>query len=76
MDYEVQFSTDPVLNDKIKKNQLNKRKKKTTRVNRVKSLSTILESWDQDNLMKSKQNSSWSLILNQINIKGWNWKKK
>jgi hypothetical protein len=33
MDYEVQFSTDPVLNDKIKKNQLNKRKKKTTRVN-------------------------------------------
>jgi hypothetical protein len=44
MDYEVQFSTDPVLNDKIKKNQLNKRKKKTTRVNRVKSLSTILES--------------------------------
>jgi hypothetical protein len=26
--------------------------------------------------MKSKQNKSWSLILNQINIKGWNWKKK
>jgi len=26
--------------------------------------------------MKSKQNKSLSLILNQINIKGWNWKKK
>jgi hypothetical protein len=26
--------------------------------------------------MKSKQNKLWSLILNQINIKGWNWKKK
>jgi hypothetical protein len=26
--------------------------------------------------MKSKQNKSWSLILNQINIKRWNLKKK
>jgi hypothetical protein len=25
--------------------------------------------WDQDNLIKSKQNKSWNLILNQINNK-------
>ena len=29
-DYETQFSTDPILNDKIKKNSI---KKKTPRVN-------------------------------------------
>ena len=29
-----------------------------------------------DNLMKSKQKKSWSLILNQIDNKRWNWKKK
>jgi hypothetical protein len=28
-----------------------------------------IPSWDHDNLMKSKQNKSWSLILNQIDIK-------
>jgi hypothetical protein len=39
-------------------------------------LNIILVSWDQDNLMKSKQNKSWSLILNQNNVKGWNWKEK
>jgi hypothetical protein len=66
-----------MLNDKIgKKNQLNKRHKKQPELTRVNLLSIILVSWDQDNLMKSKQNKSWSLILNQINIKGWNWKKK
>jgi hypothetical protein len=27
-DYETQFLTDPILNDKIEKNQLNKRHKK------------------------------------------------
>jgi len=26
--------------------------------------------------MKNKQNKSWSLILNQIDIKRWNYKKK
>jgi hypothetical protein len=26
--------------------------------------------------MKSKQNKLWNLILNQIDIKRWNWKKK
>jgi len=28
-------------------------------------------SWDYDNLMKSKQNKPWSLILNQLDIKRW-----
>jgi hypothetical protein len=28
-----------------------------------------IPSWDHDNLMKSEQNKSWSLILNQIDIK-------
>jgi hypothetical protein len=33
-DYKVQFPTDPMLNDKIKKtNKFNKRHKKTTQVN-------------------------------------------
>jgi hypothetical protein len=31
-----------------------------------------IPSWDHDNLMKSKQNKSWNLILNQIDIKRWN----
>jgi hypothetical protein len=39
---------------------------------RVNPLSIILGSWDQDNLIKSKQNKLWNLIHNQINIKGWN----
>jgi hypothetical protein len=64
-----------MLNDKIEKNQLNKRRKKQLEWTRVNLLSTILGSWDQDNIIKSKQNKLWSLILNQINIKRWNWKK-
>jgi len=32
-DYEAQFLTNPIFNDKIKKNQLNKKTQKTTRVN-------------------------------------------
>jgi hypothetical protein len=28
-----------------------------------------ISSWDHNNLMKSKQNKSWGLILNQIDIK-------
>jgi hypothetical protein len=43
-DYEAQLSNDPVLNDKIKKNQLNKRQKKQPESTRVKSLSIILGS--------------------------------
>jgi hypothetical protein len=61
---------------KLKKNQLNKRYKKKPELTRVNPLNIILVSWDQDNLMKSKQNKSWSLILNQNNVKGWNWKEK
>jgi hypothetical protein len=45
-----------MLNDKIEKNQLNKRHKKQLELIWVNSLSTIIGSWDQDNLMKSKQN--------------------
>jgi hypothetical protein len=57
---------------KLKKNQLNKRHKKQLESTRVNPLSIILGSWDQDNLIKSKQNKLWNLIHNQINIKGWN----
>jgi hypothetical protein len=32
-DYEAQFLTNPIFNNKIKKNQLNKKTQKTTRVN-------------------------------------------
>jgi hypothetical protein len=60
-----------MLNDKIEKKSI-KKTQKTTWVNQ---LSTIPGSWDQNNLIKSKQNKSWSLTLNQINIKRWNWKK-
>jgi len=60
------------LNDKHKKNQLNKRHKKQPESTQVNPLSIIPGSWDQDNLMKSKQNKLWSLNLNQINIKWWN----
>jgi hypothetical protein len=45
IDYETQFSTDPMLNDKIKKNQL-KIHKKTTRVNLGNLLNTIHGLWD------------------------------
>jgi len=55
-DYETQFPTDPMLNDKIEKKSI-KKTQKTTWVN---PLSTIPRSWDQNNLMKSKQNKSWS----------------
>jgi hypothetical protein len=41
--HEAQFSTDPMLNNKIKKNQLNKRHKKQPESTQVTSLSTILE---------------------------------
>jgi len=61
---------------KLKKNQLNKRYKKEPELTRVNPLNVILVSWDQDNLMKSKQSKSWSLILNQNNVKGWNLKEK
>jgi hypothetical protein len=61
-----------MLNDKHKKNQLNKRHKKQPESTQVNPLSIIPGSWDQDNLMKSKQNKLWSLNLNQINIKWWN----
>jgi hypothetical protein len=44
IDYEAQFSTDPVLNDKIEKNQLNKRHKKQPELTRVNLLSIILMS--------------------------------
>jgi hypothetical protein len=47
-----------MLNDKHKKNQLNKRHKKQPESTQVNRLSTIPGSWDQDNLMKSKQNKS------------------
>ena len=43
IDYEAQFSTDLILNDKIKK-QLNKRQKKQLESTRVNLLSTILGS--------------------------------
>jgi len=76
IDYEAHFLTDLMWNNKIKKNQLNKRYKKQLESIRVNLLSIILMSWDQNNLMKSKQNKLWNLILNQINIKGWHWKKK
>jgi hypothetical protein len=45
-----------MLNDKIEKKSI-KKTQKTTWVN---PLSTIPGSWDQNNLMKSKQNKSWS----------------
>jgi len=32
-DYEAQFLTNPIFNNKIKKNQLNKKTQKTNRVN-------------------------------------------
>jgi TPP-dependent 2-oxoacid decarboxylase len=35
-----------------------------------------ISSWDHDNLMKSKQNKSWTLILNQIDIKKMKLKEK
>jgi hypothetical protein len=44
IDYETQFSTDPMLNDKIGKNQLNKRHKKQPELTRVNLLSIILVS--------------------------------
>jgi hypothetical protein len=42
---------------------------------RANHLSTISGLWGQNNLIESKQNKSSNLILNQLNIKGWNWKK-
>jgi len=48
---------------KFLKNQLNKRYKKQLELTRVNPLSIIL------------MNKLWNLILNQINVKWWNWKK-
>jgi hypothetical protein len=47
-----------MLNDKIKKNQLNKRHKKQPELTWVNPLSIILGLWDQDNLMKKNQLNS------------------
>jgi hypothetical protein len=41
IDYKIQFSTDSMLNDKHKKNQLNKRHKKQPESTQVNRLSTI-----------------------------------
>jgi hypothetical protein len=54
---------------KLKKNQLNKRYKKQLELTRVNPLSIIFMSWDQDNLMKTKQNKLWNLILNKLILK-------
>jgi hypothetical protein len=35
-----------------------------------------IPSWDHDNLIKNKQNKSWNLIFNQIDIKKIKLKKK
>jgi len=43
-DYEVQFPTNSILNDKIKQNQLNKRHKKQHESTRLNPLSTVLGS--------------------------------
>ena len=65
-----------MLNDEIKKKyQLKKEYKKQPGSMRANHLSTISRLWGQNNLIESKQNKSSSLILNQLNIKGWNWKK-
>jgi hypothetical protein len=42
--YETQFSTDPMLNDKIEKNQLNKRYKKQPELTQGNPLSIIFVS--------------------------------
>jgi hypothetical protein len=54
---------------KFLKNQLNKRYKKQLELTRVNPLSIIFMSWDQDNLMKTKQNKLWNLILNKLILK-------
>ena len=44
IDYEAQFPNNSVLNDKIEKNQLNKRHKKQPELTRVNLLNIILVS--------------------------------
>ena len=68
-DYKTQSSTDLVLNDEIKKKLIKKRHKKQLKPTWVNPLSTILESWGQNNIIKCKKNKLCSLILNQPNIK-------
>jgi hypothetical protein len=64
------------LNDEIeKKNQLKKCHKKQLKSTWVNPLSTIFGSWGRNNMIENKQNKSYSLILIQLNIKLWNWKK-
>jgi hypothetical protein len=46
-DYETQFLTDSMLNDKIKKNQLNKRNIKQLESTRVNPLCNIPHFWDK-----------------------------
>jgi hypothetical protein len=38
-DYETQFSTDPILNDKIKKNSIKKKHRESTGVNSLNIIS-------------------------------------
>jgi hypothetical protein len=69
-DYEFQFPTDLVLDNEIeKKNQLKIRHKKQLKYTRINLLNTIPESRNRNNIIESKQNKSWNLILNQYNIK-------
>jgi len=55
---------------KLKKKQLKIRQKKKLESTQVNIWNTIPESCGQNNIIESKQNKSYSLIINQSNIKG------
>jgi len=54
-DYEAQFSIGLVLNNEIEKKINKKYDKKQPESTRVNCLSTIFESWGQNNIIESKQ---------------------
>jgi len=59
---------------KLEQNSIKKRTQKT-RVNSSQPIKYFRWSRGWNNIIESKQNKSWSLILNQLNIKKWDLKK-
>jgi hypothetical protein len=64
-----------MLKEKIKKNQIKKRKKKPTWVHSNQLAESATWLWDRDNLVKIKFNKTTKLNFQVTNVKGKNSKK-
>ena len=59
-----------MLKNEIEKKTIKNKTKKKLESTQVNIWNTIPESCGQNNIIESKQNKSYSLIINQSNIKG------